>query len=228
MHRFAIVLWLLIAVSPFARADPLNGLFSPFQEVRDRAAAELRGTYAPVPLSRWDALYENVKIGQTKEQMLTGLLPVVPERLGGFGQGQSFSESFRLDGDWVLWCLFRDDDETIIEKNILSHMRDVWVDPPKDFTGKWITYYVNGSKSHEIDYQAGHYQGDFQTFRPDGSKIFVQHYVKSGVIDGDDTGYHPSGKVMYTAHYKRGVPVGVWMWYDESGNVTSTKEHPLR
>ncbi|MES2439200.1 MAG: hypothetical protein V4584_09030 [Verrucomicrobiota bacterium] len=56
-------------------------------------------------------------------------------------------------------------------------------------------------------------------------KAVVQHYTEKGA-DGDDTGYHPSGRILYRARYQAGRPAGTWTWYDEAGNVTSTRDHP--
>lgn len=63
-------------------------------------------------------------------------------------------------------------------------------------TGKWITYFENGT---------------FQR---------IEHY-KDGLKDGKYVEYYPSGKKMYTAYYKKGLPDGKWVIYDGNGKKMS-------
>ena len=100
-----------------------------------------------------------------------------------------------------------------------------WVAPSSGFTGVWITYFVNGRRSHQIHYKNGRYFGTFTTFRSDGSKAVVQHYGVEGV-EGEDTGYFPSGALMYRGQYSKGAQSGTWVWYNEDGSVRSTQEYP--
>jgi antitoxin component YwqK of YwqJK toxin-antitoxin module len=147
---------------------------------------------------------------------------VTPE--GGAGSGQSHSMSYRLDNEWILTCWFQNEGDILIERELSHALKHIWVNPPKGFTGKWITFFVNGQKSHEINYRNGKYFGELISYHSDGSRNFVQHYTEKGA-DGADTGYYPSGKIAYRAQYRDNKQAGTWIWYDESGRVTSTKEY---
>lgn len=63
-------------------------------------------------------------------------------------------------------------------------------------TGKWITYFDNGSTQR------------------------IEHY-KDGLKDGKYVEYYPSGKKMYTAYYKKGLPDAKWVIYDGNGKKMS-------
>lgn len=208
-------------------ASPSEDLSSPSQEVRDAAAAELRKTYQPIPRSKWSQIVEEIKVGETKSDMLKRLLPVKPSEMQLKGNGKSHCEIFALDNEWTLQCWVNDDALTIYSKTLVRSSKfHVWVPPPEEFTGKWITYYINGQKGREIAYQDGVNCGDYTAFHPNGNKQWVKHYIPGGVIDGDEIRYYPSGKTMFTARYSKGLPVGTWTRYDEEGKVVSIEEHP--
>ncbi len=191
--------------------------------MRDYAATTLRGTYQSIPQSKWQPIVDSIKVGQTKESVLRLLEPFHVSAGMGTGSGGSHSERYTLDDGWTLTCWYTNKDNALIDRQLQKATRSVWVEPPKDFTGKWITYFVNGEKNHEIDYQAGRYFGEFVSFHDNGSKAVVQHYAEAGVI-GEDTGYFPSGHLNYRGRYEGGKQVGKWIWYDDEGNIANTRE----
>jgi len=207
-----------------AFASPHDDLESPTQDTRDRAAAELRSTFRSTPMSKWSPTIDKIKKGQSKKEIRELLSPFHMTEEGGHGSGQSHSESYRLDNEWVLICWFQNAGDILIDRKLTQSLKNIWTPPPKNYTGVWVVYFVNGQKCHQINYQDGHYFGEFISYNPDGSKSYVQHYIANGA-DGEDTGYYPSGKIAYRAQYKDGKPVGTWTWYDEAGKITSTQEH---
>jgi len=142
----------------------------------------------------------------------------------GMGGGGSYQQSYRLDDLWLVECCFTNSDNKLFLIRLYAFLRSVWVPPCPHFTGVWVTYFLNGQKSHEIHYKDGLNFWEFTSFRPDGSKCVVQHYNSSG-CDGEDTGYYPSGKINYRGCYKSGKQVGTWTWYNEDGSVKSTQDH---
>lgn len=222
-----LVTALLIGSAGFALATPREDLASVSQGVRDAAARELRVSFVPPPRSKWEPVVAVIKPGDRKEYVMGLLEPFKVTIEFGVGSGQSFSESYRLDDVWLLTCSFRRIGKMaeVFRVSLTEQLRHIWVAPAPTFSGTWTVYFVNGQRSHEINYADGRYFGTFTAFRPDGSKAFVQHYGASG-IDGEDTGYFPSGRVMYRAFYKDGSPVGTWTHYNEDRSVQSTKEHP--
>lgn len=105
-----------------------------------------------------------------------------------------------------------------------ERLRDMWIEPPTNFTGVWKTYWVNGYPHYQIQYKNGHYDGEFTSFYPDGSKAVVQHY-SNGVAEGEDMGFYRSGRVNYKGQYKADRQVGHWTWYKEDGSVESEKDY---
>lgn len=205
--------------------SPRSDLASSAQEMRDTAAKVLLTTYSPPARTNWEPLVAAIKIGSSKTNVLETIRRFCPDAQaeGGDASGSWCSESYRLDDLWMLECGFLCTSNTLLRIQLSERLRYVWVDPPPGFTGTWTTYFANGSRSHEIQYKDGKYDGEFTAFRPDGSKCYVQHYAAHGA-EGEDTGYFPSGRVMYKGVYKGGKQVGTWTWYSEDGTVTSTKD----
>lgn len=199
-------------------------LSAPAQAERDTAARRLREVFEPSPRKTWEPLLATLKPGMTKKEVLERLQPEQRESQGISGPGGSYLEEFRLDYSWHLCCWFSDHVDVLSEATLEPRIQDIWIAPAGDFSGKWATYFVNGQLSHVIEYQNGKYHGTFIAHRSDGSQCFVQHYGPDGV-DGEDTGYFPSGKVSYRAYYEKGKAVGTWTWYNEQGEVTSTRTH---
>ena len=226
MRSLAIPLLILQTLGwSFAVASPIEDLASPKQELRDKAAAELRLVFRNTPESKWTPIVDKIRKGQSKKEILELLLPVKVTEEGGAGSGQSHSESFRLDDEWVLICYFINEGDILIDRVLTPSIRQVGVKPPEKFTGRWILYFINGTKSHEISMKNGHYFGEFIAYHANGAKAYVQHYIDN-VADGSDTGYHRSGKIAYTGQHKAGKQVGTWTWFDESGRISSTRTYP--
>jgi hypothetical protein len=204
--------------------SPTDDLSSPFQDVRDAAAKVLRSSFTAPSRTNWEAVVNAVTNGMTKTNLLQLLAPYHVTPLMGMGSGGSHSQTYRLDDAWVLVCWFRNQGDVLFERTLSASLRYVWVAPPTNFTGIWITYFVNGQKSHEIRYDDGKYHGEFIAYSPDGSKCYVQHYDHH-VAEGADTGYFASGRTNYYGVYKGGKQVSTWTWYNEDGSVKSTKDY---
>jgi len=205
-------------------ASPTADLNSLNQQIRDDAAKILRTNYTAPSRTNWDAVISSITNGIKKIDLLKFLSPYKVTPMGGGGSGNSYNQSYRLDDTWILICWFRDGSDVLLDRELNSSLRYVWVDPPANFSGMWVTYYVNGQKSHEIHYDQGKYNGEFIAYNPDGSKCYVQHY-NHHVDEGDDTGYFSSGRVKYHGVYKAGIQVGLWVWYNEDGSTNSTKDY---
>jgi hypothetical protein len=219
--------------SSWVLAGTLENLTSPSQQVRDEAAGELRKTFVLPPRKAWDELAASIKPGDTRASVMDRLKPLNAKRGAGVGSGQTSSESYHLDGAWVLWIAFvrldatktGDEAMTVTKATVQEHLQHIWVEPPEGYSGTWTTYYINGQRSHEVHYEGGRHSGEFTAFRSDGSKACVQHYGPNGA-EGEETGYFPSGRLAYRGLHKVGKPVGTWTHYNEDGSVQSTKEYP--
>ena len=204
--------------------SPADDLSSPHQQVRDAAAKFLLATYTAPSRTKWEPVVDSITSGMTKTNLLKLLAPHHVTELWGNGSGDSHSQAYRLDDAWILVCSFRNQGEVLIERTLSPSVRNIWVAPPKNFAGIWITYFVNGQMSHEIHYDDGKYHGEFISYAPDGTKCYVQHYDHH-VAEGADTGYFASGRIKYHGLYKGGKQVGIWSWYDEDGSVKSMQNH---
>jgi hypothetical protein len=192
--------------------------------VRDAAARILRATYTAPSRTNWEALVNSITNGMTKANMLELLSPYHATPLWGDASGGSHSQAYRLDDAWILVCWFRNQDGILLDRKLSSNFRYVWVAPSTNFSGIWITYFVDGQKSHEIHYEGGKYHGEVISYNPDGTKGVVQHYDHH-IAEGADTGFFPSGRTNYQGIYNLGKQVGTWTWYNEDGSMKSTKDY---
>lgn len=206
-------------------AAPIDDLRSPSQQVRDKAAQILKVSFAPTPRSQWEPVVAALKPGDSKDAVLQALYPYgVTAHEGRVAGGGASKERDRLDDVWVLTCSYGRSNE-LFGTDLHEQLRHVWVAPASDFSGVWTTYFVNGWCSQEIHYRNGSHFGAFTTFRPDGSKLVVQHHGPEGA-EGEATGYFPSGALMYRGQHRNNAQVGTWVWFNEDGSVRSTQEHP--
>ena len=131
---------------------------------------------------------------------------------------------YRLDDAWALSCWFSAKGGVLSERKLELSLRSVWVEPPTNFTGTWVTYHVNGQTDCQINYDKGKWHGEFVSYYTNGSKAVVRHY-DHGVIEGAETGYYRSGRTNYRGFYKAGTQVGAWIRYNEDGTTNSTKDY---
>jgi hypothetical protein len=204
--------------------SPASDLSSPSQETRDAAAKILRSSYIAPSQTNWDAIVNSITNGMTKINVLDLLSPYHVTSGSGFGSGNSHSESYRLDDAWMLTCWFRNQGDILFDRTLSPSLRNVWVAPPTNYAGIWITYFVNGQKSHQIHYDGGKYHGEVIAYNPDGSKCYVQHYDHHVIVD-EDTGYYSSGRIKYRGQHKAGKQAGTWTWFNEDGSVQSKVDY---
>ena len=169
--------------------------------------------------------------GTSKTNVFEMLRPFNVTVEEGSGTGQGHTVGYRLDDAWLLRCSYRNRghllDGTLIRSELIQRVRHVWVEPPTNFTGVWITYFANGQKAQEINYKDGRYSGEFIAYYSDGPKAYVQHYDRHAA-EGPDTGFYRSGRTNYYGLYRTNKQVGTWTWYNEDGSIQSTRDfsHP--
>jgi len=157
----------------------------------------------------WRERLARVQAGMARDRVAEILPPV--ERM----TMPSKTEIWQLDGYWAVALVFADDAKVEGTPVLEQRVRSVWVDPPPGFSGTWVTFYVNGQKSHEIGYRDGTYDGVFLSYHDNGERSVEQHYV-AGQISGSDMGWYRSGHRRYAGRYVDGVQHGTWEhWYDD-------------
>jgi RNA polymerase sigma factor (sigma-70 family) len=169
----------------------------------------------------WQEKVNQVKPGMTKAEVLK-MLPAfaeAPEKME-IADGDSHIVSYRLDYHWVVTIYYRNPDKVIERPTLNKRALRVHVEPPRNFTGTWITWHVNGQKGYEIQYANGQYDGVFTSFHDNGKKSYEQHYVNH-TAHGADTGWLPDGKLSYTAQYRNGQQDGTWTHWYANGNKQS-------
>jgi len=204
-------------------------------EVRAAAAEALRLLVAKYPSrsvylrskdaneAAWKEKVNQVKPGMTRAQVLK-ILPHAPESPGAFNMasGQTNSDCYQLNYHWDIYVLYhnanggknkRTDTVSIYPPKLTRRALCVYVERPKNYTGTWLTWYVNGQKGREFQYENGKSNGAQIPFYDNGQKSEEHHY-KNQVRDGLYSGWHRDGKKSYTAQYRNGKEDGPWLhWY---------------
>ncbi len=213
---------MLLASTCLSAPNAIHQLGSLDQRVREQAARELRIENPSPDRDRWTMLLRELRPGQSRSECLVRLGPATNTLMQTYGQMGFFSEECRLDDFYVLRLTFSRTGPTLHEAQLLDVVRHIWVPPPKGFTGTWTVYFVNGRKSHEIEYRAGSYHGTFTSYHPNGHVACQQHYGTKGT-EGEDTGYYDTGEVSYRGQYSAGRQVGEWIWYSRDGSIKSRR-----
>ncbi|MBI1831075.1 MAG: hypothetical protein HYR84_06465 [Planctomycetes bacterium] len=222
-----------------AIAAHVKALRAEKSEVRAAAAESLRLLVAKYPSrtvylrskdggeAYWTEKVNQVKPGMTRAQVLKILppFPEAPDRMN-MASGQRNSDTYRLDHHFGVWVLYdnakKDDNAEKVSHGPTLTRRTlrVNVEPPKNYTGAWITWYVNGQKGYESQYQDGKYNGVHTSFYDNGQKMYEQHY-KNHVANGPDNGWHRDGKKSYTGQYRNGQQDGKWQHWHANGQKAS-------
>jgi len=209
-----------------AIAVHIKALHDPSNDVRAAAAKALREIVAKygngtsnirerdAGEARWMEKVKQVKPGMAKAEVQR-ILPPFPEspENSGSGTGDSHNTSHRLDPHWIVTVQYRNPDKVIEQPELKRLELRFYVTPPPNYTGTWLAWYINGQKSHEIEFKDGKYDGVFTSFYDNDQKLYEQHYTK-GVCDGADIGWYRDGKKMYVGRYRNGKQDGQWIhWY---------------
>jgi hypothetical protein len=212
--------------------SPIDDLGSPSQERRDAAAKILRKTYTPPPRKNWDALVRTLQLGTPQTNIEARLRSSNLVSGMEWGSGITHVKNYRLDTLWILECSFTNttpniSNSALYHVGIKEQLRDIWVEPPTNFTGVWRTYWANGQLSTEIKYNNGRRDGEDKTFYTDGSICVLSHVINDS-WEGEETAFYPSGRIKYKGQYKGGSQAAQWVWYNEDGSIQSKKDYPSK
>jgi hypothetical protein len=197
-------------------------------EVRDAAAKALRRIIAKYPSGTsnigtkdsgeayWMEKLSLVKEGMTGTEVVKVLppLPELAEEITPNGDA-----SYRIDNGVVV-IPYHHSHRVSSRPKLIKRELLVFVSPPKDFTGTWTTWYVNGQKGHETQYEKGGYNGLVTHYHDNGQKWYEQHYINQ-VCDGPDTGWYRNGRRMYSGQYRNGKLKGKWTHWFPNGQRQS-------
>ena len=215
------------APAPVDVAAEIGRLASPDQAVRDAAARRIRTAIAANPRAAgdhdaafWRARLAVVKPGWSKAQFEAA---VGARPWGTVGSGQTETVSWRLDDYWTVVTYFDDRSGFRELGPIQRDPRQVWADPPKGFSGRWVTYFVTGAMAHAIAYDHGAYV-TFDSYYPNGQLVYRQNYV-AGKINGAEVGYHQNGAKAYVGQHAAGTRVGHWTHWYPDGKIETEAEY---
>jgi hypothetical protein len=209
-------------------ASPASELNSPVQTVRDAAAQAIRTGYTSPSRTNWEFLLTAVKVGDSTTNVWQVLRPL--KATAGKGRIRirdgKYLVLYRLDERWVLMCRYDAAKNTVKERELEEIWSHAETEPPKGFSGIWVTYWGNGQK-HEED----HYTNGFAfleiSYNPDGSRNVITHNDSSGGLD-DVKYYFPSGQLQdhFYWHQVHGSEVLTVISCNEDGSTNRVIDQP--
>ncbi len=220
-----------IANDEAAIASHIKALHDANSETRSDAATALRRIVAKYPshtvyvrskdggAAAWQEKVDQIKPDMTKADVLK-ILPKIPEASDGLEMwdGDSHVVRYRLDYHWTVTISYRNPDKVIDRPKLTQSAFKVYFAPPKNFTGTWVAWYVNGQKGYEIHYKNGDYDGVFTSYHDNGRKNVEQNY-SNHIAHGADTGWSSDGKTSYTGQYVNGKQDGKWVHWHPNGQM---------
>ncbi len=220
-----------------AVAAHIKALSAADNETRAAAAAALRRIVAKYPSktvdlpsqdggeATWQKKVDEVEAGMTKAEVLKRLPAFVESPEGGeIGSGDNHIVMYRLDYHWIVRIHYRNPDKVIKRPVLIKRALRVHAAPPKDFTGTWTTWHVNGQKGYKIQYKDGRYDGTYTSYHDNGRKSTEQQYANH-VAHGAGAGWEPDGEPAYTLQYRDGKQDGIWTHWHANGNKRSEETY---
>jgi antitoxin component YwqK of YwqJK toxin-antitoxin module len=84
--------------------------------------------------------------------------------------------------------------------------------PPKNYSGEWITKYKNGQINFKGKYVNGKQVGDCTYYFENGKIHFKGSYL-DGLKDGEWVAYFDTGQIRFKVKYLKGDQVGERIYY---------------
>lgn len=94
----------------------------------------------------------------------------------------------------------------------------------KNGSGKLISYYSNGQKSAELNYQQSLMEGKQIFYYSNGNVAEERNFINSD-YNGVYKEYHPNGKVKMISNYKDDELHGLHQEFDDAGNLIISKNY---
>jgi hypothetical protein len=200
----------------------IKALHNVKSEVREAAAKALRRIIARYPSGTsnirsndsgeayWMEKVSQVRVGMTRIEV-GKILPALLKSAEDITP--SGDASYRIDNDWMVMIPYRSSEKVISSPKLAKSELSVGVPPPKNYTGTWTNWYVNGQKVDETQYEKGRYNGLVTVYHDNGQKSYEQHYINH-VCDGPDIGWYRDGQKMYSGQYRKEEQDGKWtIWF---------------
>jgi antitoxin component YwqK of YwqJK toxin-antitoxin module len=89
--------------------------------------------------------------------------------------------------------------------------------------GPWQSWFTNGGKQLEGNYEHDLQVGQFTWWHSNGQKA-LQGTFKHGKQDGTWTWWHANGQKSIEGQYATGNPTGRWTWWKEDGRVVQSAD----
>ncbi len=89
--------------------------------------------------------------------------------------------------------------------------------------GHWVTWYPNGQKQSEGEYDHDVQVGQFSWWFANGQRA-IQGQYSDGEQQGKWVWWHENGQKSIQGDYRQGHPVGHWTWWNQDGKVARASE----
>ena len=89
-------------------------------------------------------------------------------------------------------------------------------------SGKFVSYYINGGLQSDLEYLNGVLVGTCSWYYPSGNLIRIKDYLSETVYQIE---YHENGAKKSEGTLEDNKPVGRWISYDKSGDISSEEDY---
>jgi hypothetical protein len=190
-------------------------------EARAAAAASLRRLLAADPSARtndhgreyWQRRIAAVKRGMKHAEVVKLLPPYdttrsLDQHLWAWpASGYAHKTGWRLDHYWLVAVNYNNPDIVRGRPKLESSTMSVGVMYPRDYTGTWTMWYVNGQKYYEYGFLNGKMHGACAKYYDNGQKRCETHY-RNGKAHGLSRTWHRTGKLHRSWDYLDGKVIG--------------------
>lgn len=125
-------------------------------------------------------------------------------------------------GALLISCGGESKNEEIKKDTVATHTEKY--NPAKGMSeGMNITYYPNGQLKMKGEVLQGKRHGIWTTWYENGMKWSENEY-NLGALDGKTVSYYKNGQVHYIGYYRGDKKNGKWTFFDEQGTMTKEEE----
>ncbi len=107
---------------------------------------------------------------------------------------------------------------------VINNIVDELSPPDSQYSGDFFIKYNNGLFKAKGYFRFGKRHGMWFYFYPDG-KIWSEGFFENGIMNGNSKVYHENGKMYYEGRYSHDKSVGIWNFYDTTGNLTVVRTY---
>ncbi|MEL6257095.1 MAG: energy transducer TonB [Bacteroidota bacterium] len=149
---------------------------------------------------------------------------------GNLSEQGKFEDGWRI-GEWERW--YEDGTKRgsfeYEKKFYFPRVKELWLENGVQSVaageGKYISYIGVSDELQVVgSIKNQKREGEWKFFRAHGD-MYENLFFKDGKAEGKNTRYHENGEMAAVGNYEKGLPVGLWQFFDSTGEVIYVKNY---